>query len=229
MWGVMPRPARKDILGDGRCTVHLTIRAHNGQFLFKSTAVKKRIYKLLLEHKKSCKIKLYHYVLMDNHIHLVLYAESTELLSKYMQRVFGSVGMYVNKRKRRSGRVFGERAKTPVIQDRKHLFTVMRYIDANPVRAGMVPKEHRYRWSSYRHYAYGERDELVDDAPDYLELSPLAPRRRKMYRELGRKLGFDAKLRQPRFTSWYFIGEAEWVEWMMVERGFLRRKKKPPG
>ena len=226
----MPRPSRRDILGDGRCTVHLTIRAHNKQFLFKSAAVKKKLYRLLLRHKQPCKIKLYHYVFMDNHIHLVLYAESTELLSKYMQRVFGALGMYVNKRLGRSGRVFGERAKTPVIQDRKHLFTVMRYIDSNPVRAGMVGKERGYRWSSYRHYAYGERDELVDDAPDYLELAPVAPRRRKMYRELGRRLGFDARLRQPRFTSWYFIGDADWVERMMVERGFLRRRrKKPPG
>ena len=88
-----------------------------------------------------------------------------------MQNVFGALGKFVNKREKRSGRVFGERARTPVIQEGRHFLRVMRYVDLNPVRAGMVLKSHHYRWSSYRHYAYGEKDELIDEAPEYEGLS----------------------------------------------------------
>jgi putative transposase len=223
----MPRPSRQAVLGDGNCVVHLTIRGHNQQFLFRDQEVKEWIYRLLLVHKVLLHIKIFHYCFMDNHIHLVLFTQSTEALSTFMQRVFGALARLVNRREKRSGRVFGERARTPVIQEGRHFLTVMRYVDLNPVRAGLVAKPHHYRWSSYRHYAYGEADELIDEAPEYEGLSCNPVLRRKHYREL---VGCSPQLavrRQPEMTSWFFIGDKDWVVMMCVKRGFMRLKKPP--
>jgi len=71
-----------------------------------------------------------------------------------------------------------DRARTPVIQNGRRFLCTMRYIDLNPVRAGMVRKAKDYAWSSYRYYAYGEQDDLIDPAPDYLGLSKVAAVRR---------------------------------------------------
>jgi putative transposase len=208
--------------------VHLVIRAHNRAHLFREEAVKELLYKLLLKHKADCEVQVYHYVFMDNHIHLVLYAAKTELLSDFMRQVFGKLARFVNKLSGRSGRVFGDRARTPAIQDRRYMFSVMRYIDANPVRAGMVRKAHHHRWSSFRHYAFGEENALVDDAPDYLGLSRVAAIRRRMYQEMSLSVPGRGKRDLPEYSVWFFIGDRDWVAMMMARRG-LRHRKKPPG
>lgn len=224
----MARPSRRSVLGDGGCTVHLVIRAHNRSHLFREDAVKERLYNLLLAHKTECRVLIYHYVFMDNHIHLVLFAEQTELLSDFMRQVFGKLACFVNRRSGRSGRVFGDRARTPVIQDRRYLFAVMRYIDANPVRAGLVARAHHYKWSSYRHYAFGQADPLVDDAPDYLGLSPVAAIRRRMYQQMERKVPGRGQRQVEQYCVWFFIGDSDWIAMMMARRG-LRHRDKPPG
>lgn len=224
----MARPSRRSVLGDGGCTVHLVIRAHNRSHLFREEAVKALLYRLLLKHKADCQVRVYHYVLMDNHIHLVLYAAKTELLSDFMREVFGNLATFINKRSGRSGRVFGDRARTPVIQDRRYLFSVMRYIDFNPVRAGMAAKAHHYKWSSYRHYAFGEADPLIDDAPDYLGLSRVPAIRRRMYQQLGREIPGRGERQVPEYDTWFFIGDSDWIAMMMARRG-LRYRNKPPG
>jgi len=224
----MPRPSRKAVLGDGDCCVHLTIRAHNRAFLFQDEEVKRLLYNLLLSLKLACGVLVFHYAFLDNHIHLLIFAGSTELLSRFMQKVFGSLARFVNKRFGRSGRVFGDRARTPVVQDGRRFLTVMRYLDLNPVRAGIVPKSYQYKWSSYRHYAFGEPDELIDDAPEYLGLSKVPAIRRKLYRELSSSVPQRGRRRLPEMTSFYFIGDKDWVVMMCLRRGFLSRKKKPP-
>lgn len=144
-----------------------------------------------------------------------------------MQKVFGALARYVNKREKRSGRVFGERARTPVIQEGRHFLRVMRYVDLNPVRAGVVLKSHHYRWSSYRYYAYGEADELVDEAPEYEGLSKNPVLRRKQYRELSNTLAYQGAERIQEMTSWFFIGDKDWVVMMCVRKGLIRLRMPP--
>jgi hypothetical protein len=61
---------------------------------------------------------------------------------------------------------------------------VMRYGDLNPVRAGLVVSPKDWRWSSYRHYAFGDPDDLITDAPEYLALGRTPAERREAYRQL---------------------------------------------
>ena len=222
----MPRPARKDILGDGDCYVHLSIRCHNGDFYFADIVVKLLICRLLLKFKTLCGVLIFDYAIMDNHIHLVLYARSTELLSKFMQQVFGLLARFINKKFSRTGRVFGDRAKTPVL-DGKYFLTTMAYVATNPVRAGIVKKPKDYAWSGYRYYAYGEQDPLIDDAPEYLGLSKVAANRRKKYREFFIVNAKSFRNRKEIYTTWYFIGDKNWILTKMIERGLLRSKKHP--
>jgi len=224
----MPRPARQAVLGDGNCCVHLSIRAHNGEFLFQSESVKRFLYALLLSLKPVFGILIHDYVFMDNHLHIILFTPSTQSLSRFMQRVFGALACFVNRLHHRTGRVFGERARTPVIQDGRRFLVTMRYLSLNPVRAGMVDRPHRYRWSGYRHYAYGEEDPLIDDAPEYLGLSRVASMRRKHYRDIAAELSGRGTVRLPEMTSWYFVGEVAWVRAMLRKNGFLRPLR-PPG
>jgi len=223
----MPRPARKDLLGDGDCYVHLTYRCHNGDFLL-NEAAKLLLYKLLLAFKAAYCVKIHEYVFMDNHIHLVLYLKSTVLLSKLMHKVFSMLATFINKQFKRSGRVFGERAKTPVIKDREYFWNTAMYIDRNPLRAGICEKPQHYRWSGFRHYAYGEKDPLIDEAPEYVGLSKSPAMRRKIFQKMSRSSARRNQKRRPEMSTWYFIGDGAWIRAMMIERGFLKPPK-PPG
>jgi len=224
---VMSRPARKDILGDGPAIVHLTARAHNRDFLLADPVVKTTLYLLLFIYKTVYGILVYDYAFMDSHIHLILYVPSTEALSRFMQQVFSQLARLVNKRLNRCGQVLMDRAHTPVIQDGRHFINTMRYIDLNPVRAGMVAKAKDYAWSSYRYYAYGEHDDLIDPAPEYLGLSKVAAIRRKTYQELVTNLLARGECRLPEMTTWYYIGDPAWVIGKMKRAGFIKPRKPP--
>jgi putative transposase len=223
----MARPARRDILGDGPATVHLTARCHNEDFLLKSALVKGMLYFLLFTYKLVFGILVYHYCFMDNHIHLILYAPSTEALSKFIHQVLSQLARFINKRSGRKGQVFMDRARTPVIQDGRRFLVTMRYLDKNPIRAGIVTKATDYAWSSYGYYAWGQHDDLIDPAPEYLGLHVLASKRRSMYRELVNRLMGRGEERLPEMTTWYFIGDPAWVVGMMRRAGLIRPRKPP--
>jgi putative transposase len=128
----------------------------------------------------------------------------------------------------RSGRVFGERPKTPVIQDRRYFWSTAIYISKNPIRAKICEKPQHYNWSGYRHYAYGKKDILIDDAPEYLALSKSPALRRKQFQKMSHAPIHRHETRRPEMSTWYFIGDADWVRVMMINRGFAKPPK-PPG
>lgn len=75
-----------------------------------------------------------------------------------------------------------ERMKSPSVEDAQGVLSVMRYGDLNPVRKQITPSPKHYAFSSYAHYAYGAKDELIDDAPEYLALGATPKERQKNYR-----------------------------------------------
>jgi putative transposase len=88
----------------------------------------------------------------------------------------------------------------------------MRYGDLNPVRARLVRSPSHWRWSSFRHYAYGEADDLITDAPEYLALGRSRPERRLAYLHLfARPLVESLRSRRPDLVHGPFIGDREWV------------------
>src|SRR6202000_612206 len=94
---------------------------------------------------------------------------------------------YNRQQESRRGQVVTQRMKSPMIQPHaggRHVLTVMRYGDLNPVRAGMVGSPKDYMWSSYRHYAFGEPNALIDDEPEYLALGRTSVERQRAYCQL---------------------------------------------
>jgi len=223
----MPRPSRHQVLGSGPAVVHLIHRFANGEFLLADPALKAYLRFLLGLFKKLFSIRIFAYCFMDSHFHLVVGFDSTEQLSGFIHAVCFRLARKINDTLGRKGHAFLDRAKTPAVQSGRQLIATMRYIDLNPVRAKMVGAAHQYAWSSYRHYAYGEADDLLDEAPDYVGLSQNEALRRKHYRELVTSLADGGRTRLAEMTSWYYIGERRWVEQKMVENGFWRRRRAP--
>ena len=126
---------------------------------------------------------------MGTHPHVVVVATHGQAeFSRFWKVVNQLSARWYNKRqKSRRGQVVSQRMKSPLIQPDghgRHVLTVMRYGDLNPVRAGMVRSPKDYPWSSYRHYAFGEPNPLIDDEPEYLALGHEPAQRRLAYQHL---------------------------------------------
>ena len=129
-------------------------------------------------------MKLHAYVLMTNHVHLLMTPQEDSSISRLMQHVGRLYVLYVNKRYQRSGTLFEGRHKASLVGADHYLLTCYRYIELNPVAAGMVQSPEQYRWSSYHHHAWGTANSLIQDHDLYLELDRDPAARQYAYREL---------------------------------------------
>jgi len=126
------------------------------------------------------------YVLMTNHVHLLLTPETPEGPAKLMQSVGRRYVQYFNRSYKRSGTLWEGRFKSSAVQAEAYLLACMRYIELNPVRADMVTDPAHYRWSSYRHNGLSQPDERITPHPLYTSLGLDAPDRQAAYRALFR-------------------------------------------
>ena len=126
------------------------------------------------------------YVLMTNHVHLLLTPHTEEGIGKLMQKVGRHYVQYFNYYYQRSGTLWEGRYKATLIHSEQYLLTCMRYIELNPVRAGMVEHPADYPWSSYHSNALGESDVLVTPHREYRRLDTTEAGRQSQYRRLFR-------------------------------------------
>jgi len=124
------------------------------------------------------------YVLMTNHVHLVASPQSEDGLSRLMQSVGRRFVQHINRRYQRTGTLWDGRFRATAIDSERYLLTCYRYVELNPVRAGMVEDPIQYRWSSHAHHAVGRRDSVVRDHPIYLSLGGSDQERLSVYRSL---------------------------------------------
>ena len=126
------------------------------------------------------------YVLMTNHVHLLVTAERADGPARLMQSLGRRYVQYINRAYKRTGSLWEGRYKSSAVQAETYLFSCMRYIELNPVRAGMVTDPAHYRWSSYRHNGLGQADDRLVAHPLYQSLGLDADERRASYRALFR-------------------------------------------
>lgn len=124
------------------------------------------------------------YVLMTNHVHLLVTPQDSGSISRLIQFVGRHYVTYVNHCYAKSGTLWEGRHKGCVISSDDYLLTCMRYIELNPVRAGMVAAPGDYRWSSYRANALGDPGGDLTPHPLYRSLGQTAQDRGYAYREL---------------------------------------------
>ena len=133
---------------------------------------------------QKCSCCIHAYVLMTNHVHLLVTGSESRAIGRMMQSLGRLYVRYVNNRYKRTGTLWEGRFKSSLIDSDRYLLTCYRYIELNPVRAGLVQTPSAYRWSSYHHNALGEVDLLVRAHKNYLALGLTNRTRRAAYRRL---------------------------------------------
>jgi putative transposase len=123
---------------------------------------------------------------MTNHVHLLLTPETPYGLTYTMQDTGRTFVRYINSAYKRTGSLWEGRYKASLIDSEAYLLTCMRYIEMNPVRAGMVQHPGEYRWSSFAVNAQGKLDTMLTRHPLYLSLGKSRYEREYAYRELFR-------------------------------------------
>ncbi len=208
----MARVPRRLLVEEGS-TNHCTWRSHGFAPVLDSDDARSYLLELLRKYKEKYGIEIHSYCLMGTHPHVM--SRSTlgqPAFSGFWKVVNWSFARWYNRRTQGRGQVVMERLRSPRVQDGRHQLEVMRYGDMNPVRAGLVRSPARWRWSSFRHYAYGEADDLITDAPEYLALGKNGPERRKAYLHFfARPLGESLRIRRPDLVHGPFIGDVRWV------------------
>ena len=133
-------------------------------------------------HRYDCAVHAY--VLMTNHTHLLITPGSERALPLLMQAMGRGYVQKLNRHYNRTGTLWQGRYKASLIQDDQYLLTCYRYIELNPVRAGMVRRPGDYPYSSYRHNANGQPDSLITTHPLYRSLAATQRQRLSAYRAL---------------------------------------------
>ena len=206
------------LLVDRGSTNHCTWRSHNSTHVFELDTAKQFFLDLIKKYAGRYGIQVRSYCLMGTHPHLVVVATKGQAeFSRFWQVVNHLFARWYNRQqKSRRGQVVTQRMKSPLIQpgaNGRHVLAVMRYGDLNPVRAGMVRSPNNYDWSSYRHYAYGHPNDLIDDEPEYLALGRTARERRIAYRHLfSTPLTSGLRTRRPDMVDAPFYGDPGWIE-----------------
>ena len=180
----MPRSAR--VLIDGG-TYHVLTRGNNGQPVFLHEADCERYLQLLASYANQHRLKVYHFVLMPNHVHLVLEVPVGPMLSRAMSGLNLSYSLYFRKRHRYSGHLWQGRFHSLLINRDTCLLTCGRDIELNPVRAGLVQEPGAYPWSSYQAYAQGIEMPCLAPHPLYEGLGATADERQERYRRFIRE------------------------------------------
>lgn len=127
---------------------------------------------------------LYAFVLMTNHVHLLAMGAEPGNISDLMQSVGRRYVRYINATYKRTGTLFEGRFKASLIESERYLLTCMRYIELNPVRAGVVGAPGRYRWSSYRHHVGEKTLTWLTDPREYRRLGRSREARAHAYQAL---------------------------------------------
>jgi putative transposase len=164
--------------------VHLIQRGNNRQVCFASEEDFSVYASLLKEYSKEFAVDIHAWVLMTNHVHILCTPRQEFGVSRMMQSVGRRYVRYFNFQYRRSGTLWEGRYKSCLVQGEDYLLEVYRYIELNPVRAGMVDDPADYLWSSYPINALGRESELCTPHREYLRLGRGKAGRQQRYRGL---------------------------------------------
>jgi len=205
------------MLVEADSTNHCTWRSHGHAMVLDSDQARGLFLELLWKYKDKYGVEVHSYCLMGTHPHVMCRSRQGQAaFSAFWKVVNWGFARWFNRRTGGRGQVVMDRMRSPRVQDGRHQLAVMRYGDLNPVRAGLASSAGKWKWSSHRHYAYGEKNELITDAPEYLGLGTTAPQRRKAYLHLfARSRAAGAMRRRPDLVEHPFIGDEPWVGAML--------------
>ena len=177
----MPRRPRI-ILPD--IPLHLIQRGNNHQICFAADEDCQRYLEWLQDCSRESGCEVHAYVLMTNHVHLLVTPRTATAAGDMMKRLGQRYVQYFNRTYGRSGTLWEGRFRSCPVQDEHYLLACYRYLELNPVRAGMVAHPGEYRWSSYHCNARSGEGSILTPHPIYLGLGSDEGRRRAAYQQL---------------------------------------------
>lgn len=157
----MGRRNRRSILYDG-CYAHVFSRAADKRYVFSGDEDFEKFKALLLKSKQECSYRIHHYCLMHTHFHLAVSMDDIKQFSEGLKWVKWSYARYFNLRNMRFGPLWRDRFKSLLIENEQYLEACGRYIEGNPLEAGIVKRCEDWPHSSSRYYLEGKEDALVD-------------------------------------------------------------------
>jgi putative transposase len=177
----MPRRARLAVPG---IPWHIIQRGNNREACFYDEMDYRYYLQALEEQADKYHCRIHAYVLMTNHVHMLLTPEETDSAALLMKHLGQRYVQYINRTYRRSGTLWEGRFKSCLAQDETYVLTCHRYIELNPVRANMVDHPRDYPWSSYRANAEGHNSALLTPHPEYQRLGRTVAKRQSGYQSL---------------------------------------------
>jgi len=193
----MPRSLRN--YQAGSC-VHIIQRGDNRRACFHDDDDKLHYLDLLAEHSCRTACDIHAYVLMTNHVHLLLTVNERNAQSQLMKTVAQLTAHWTHKRYGTSGTMWEGRYHASQIDSDAYLLACQRYIELNPVRACIVPFPGHYRWSSYRTNAEGRTEDWLVPHAIYLGLGSDMQSRQAAYRALYDLPLMETDLKRIRFA-----------------------------
>jgi len=166
--------------------LHVIQRGNNRDLIFAADADYQFYLRCLHEAADTHSVTVHAYVLMTNHVHLLVTPATESSLSKTLQSIGRRYVQYFNFTYQRTGTLWEGRYKSTLIDSERYLLTCMRYIEMNPVRAGMVAHPGDYPWSSYRANGQGNAERLIVPHELYQSLGRTDEERQSAYRQLFR-------------------------------------------
>ena len=179
----MPRRPRVVLAG---VPLHLIQRGNNRSVCFFAEQDYQAYLGWLEEYAAECDCAIHAYVLMTNHVHILMTPGKKQSAGDLMKRLGQRYVQYMNRTYRRSGTLWEGRFRSCLTQEEDYVLACYRYIELNPVRANMVERPADYPWSSYRANAQSEPSTILTPHPLYISLSDDEHIRREAYRSLFR-------------------------------------------
>jgi putative transposase len=205
----MPRAPRLSAPGG---TVHVVARCNNREFQLSTAADFEVLVAHLREMTRTYEVTLYAYTLMANHIHLLLQAPKRDALGRPLRWLMTETARAFHRARGRRGHFWERRYHACLVEDDRYTLAALRYLDRNPVRAGLVDDPVAYPWSSCAAYALGAPNPVITLHPSYLTLSPYSRVRQRQYRALlAPSADPIADGRDPRWTTQRAMGSAAFV------------------
>jgi putative transposase len=170
---------------------HVLNRGHARETGFHDDQDRSRFLHLLARYRQHFELRLYHYCPMDNQFHLLVQLRHCHRLSAFMAGLLVTYWRHYRRRYGLVGHLFQVRFNSPGVQAEEYLLSCGRYIERNPLAAGLVSLPCVYRWSSCRAFAHGEYDALLAPNPWYEALAPEPSRRVQLWQEF--ELGEEPK------------------------------------
>lgn len=175
--------ARKPRLVMDEGYYHVIQRGNDRRKIFRAKEDYDHFYLLMKKYLEKYASFLYHYCLMSNHVHLLIKVMRAEDLPRLMQGINLSYTLYYKGIYRFTGSLWQGRYKSIVIEKDEYLMECGRYIERNPVRAGIVEDPKDYAFSSYNFYAHGKESAIITEDILYKDLDSDKDRRQTKYRD----------------------------------------------